>query len=131
MKKNTIYWLCWLSPGSFTANVYIQIVDRLPQAEDFQWPDNAYAVQAYQRTDLVDDAGIEYYGKEEAVGPLWYHPDSQIHSLVEVEARDNPADEILIANMRGNDWTHMIYTRWNNWPQPYKQETIRIAGHSQ
>jgi hypothetical protein len=127
VQKKTRYWLKWMATGSFATNESIESVDALPHVQDLIWPDRAYAVQAYQRTDIVDGEGNEYKGKEQDVGPLWYHPDSFIRSLEDVRSRNDPDDKILISNMENNQWSHVIYSRWGNWPQPYEAKRMKIA----
>lgn len=89
-----------------------------------KWPDNAYAFAVIRRTDIVD--GTERFkGKVEQVGPHYYHPDSKIETFAEVEKNPH-ATRILLDNMRCNKWDKLVWARWGNWPQPYREGEIVV-----
>jgi hypothetical protein len=118
VKKQMVYWLTFVSPGSFVANESSVMVGALPDPQDVSFPESAYAFTMHRREDVID-GDKEYRGKAEQVGPTYYHSDSKIETLAEV--RKNPrASRILVSNMECNRWPSIIWTRWGNWPQPYE-----------
>ena len=82
-----------------------------------EWPENAYSFQMYQREDVVEGDKV-YKGEPKAIGKMCYHPDSSVESLASVR-KNRPNERTLIANMEGNHWGHIIWSRWGNWPQPF------------
>lgn len=117
MDRVTAKFVRFWSPGLVVANNWERPIDSLdPYA--VEWPDNAYAFTLHERVD-VHDGPEKFAGKERQVGPMYYHPDSRVETLTEVEARNAPGDRILIRNMRNNDWPTIVWSRWNNWPQPF------------
>ncbi|MEN6549998.1 MAG: hypothetical protein ABFE07_28475 [Armatimonadia bacterium] len=124
MKKVRVSWITYLMPGLLVGENWDKDCEPGIDPEDVEWPKNAYAFRIMERTDVVHD-GETYKGKAEQVGPLYYHPDSRVETLEEV--RQNPrATDTLISNMRCNKWNRIIWTRWNNWPQPYEAKEIRV-----
>ncbi len=120
MKKNCHTFVEFQSPGILFAEMWTRDVNSTdPNA--VEWPDNAYAFRMFQREDLVDN-GKTYKGEAEQIGPTYYHPDSRIETLAEVEARNDERDKILVSNMKGNKWPAIVWTRWNNFPQPYDEK---------
>lgn len=116
MNKLTFHTIRFFSPGSFCAN----ISDHPGSTTDpykVVWPQNAFCFQFIDREDVVD-GDATYTGKEVQIGPTFFHPDSKIETLAEV--RRNPkASHILITNMECNNWTHVVWSRWETNPQPF------------
>lgn len=124
MKKTTVLYARYLAPGSFVANEWTAPVDSL-DPRDVPWPDRAYAFTLHRREDVID-GDQTFTGKAEQIGPTYYHPDSKVESLDEVRGNPN-ATSILVSNMKMNGWTHIVWSRWGNWPQtfdPAKDEVI-------
>jgi hypothetical protein len=116
MKRQTVRVAQFWSPGVIVAEAWSKEVASLdPYA--VEWPDSAYAFTLHEREDVVEGE-TRYTGKGHQVGPIYYHPDSKIESLEEVE-RNPKASAILVSNMRCNNWSHVVWTRWGNWPQPF------------
>ena len=124
MERVTVRYVRFLSPGSFCANEWtVPIVSVDPQA--VTWPENAYAFTMHERVDVLD--GQETFkGEAEQIGPVYYHPDSKVLTQVDVAAKGDPRDRILVQNMKCNGWPAVIYSRWGNWPQPYEADKVRI-----
>lgn len=118
------YWVRFWSPGLVFGNQWTQDIDHLDPAR-IEWPENAYAFSLHQRTDIIDDDDQRFEGKSQQVGPLYYHPKSYVETLEEVKER-LPNERILIDNMECNGYHRIIWTRWNNWPQPYDPDKIAI-----
>jgi hypothetical protein len=123
MKKEIKKWVKFRTPGSFCAEDWNRDVDSFDPSK-IVWPDNAYCFQFYTREDVVD-GDKRYEGKAESVGPLYYHPESKIETLSQVKA--NPkAGRCLVGNMECNGWTHIIWSRWGNWPQPFRKGETEV-----
>jgi len=45
---------------------------------------------------------------------------------VEIAAKGDPRDSILLSNMRCNGWPSVIYSRWGNWPQPFDATKVVV-----
>lgn len=126
MKKETTYWIEFYSPGSFCANTWTKDVDKLPEPNSVEIPENAYSFTLNKREDIID-GDKKYKGTSEQVGPMYYHPDSKVTTLEETRGHSG-ATKTLISNMMCNNWDSVIWTRWGNWPQPFnadKQEVVR------
>ena len=57
---------------------------------------------------------------------MYYHPDSKVEDLKEVEQNPNATDT-LIRNIKNNGWDRIIWTRWGNWPQPFNPTKITLT----
>ena len=116
MERVTKRWANFYFPGMFVANETERDVASL-DPHSVAWPDGAYAFALYERTELHDGPDV-YTGKAQRVGPLYYHPDSKVETLAEVEA-NRPGERILISNMRCNGWSAVVWSRYGNWPRPF------------
>jgi len=92
--------------------------------KDMKFPKNAYAFEIYEQENIVDGEKV-FIGEAKRIGPMYYHPDSKIETLAQVKGNPN-ASKTLISNMECNKWDKVIWTRWNNWPQPYKKGRMKI-----
>lgn len=122
--KQMKYWVIFYTPGSFVADTWTKDYAKLPQPHEVEIPENAYAFQIYQRTDIVED-GKTYKGDAEQIGKTYYHPDSLVTNLEQTKNHKN-ASEILIRNMECNKWESVVWTRWGNWPQPYDDKKMEV-----
>ncbi len=123
MKKVMKFFAEFLAPGSFVAeNWAVEVKSTDPYS--VEWPENAYAFAIYAREDVVDGDNT-YKGEPQQVGPTYYHPDSKVESLEEVEVNSN-ATQILVENMKANGWSHIVWSRWGNWPQPFDPNKARV-----
>lgn len=108
MHKVTKYFARFFSPGTFVADDW-RVEVPSPNPEAIAWPTRAYCFQVVKREDIVDDGAV-FTGKEERVGPTYYHPDSKVEHLAQVKLR---ADcHILARNMECNDWPFVVWSRW-------------------
>ncbi|MDP1712450.1 MAG: hypothetical protein Q8K86_08335 [Candidatus Nanopelagicaceae bacterium] len=131
MEKKRKFWVKFLAPGFLVGEDWIEELDGFEDPDDVEWPDGAYAFTMHQRDDVVDDDGVEFKGEPKQTGPVYYHPDSKIESLAEV-AKNPQATKMLLDNMRCNEWTHVVWTRWGNWPQCFdpKKTTVLKRIHT-
>jgi len=68
----------------------------------------------------------ELDGRAVATSPMHYLG-GRILSLADVEARNDPADRILISNMRANGWDRVIEnTNSYRWVQPFGKNDILL-----
>lgn len=125
MERVTKRWANFYFPGSFVANETERDVESL-DPHSVAWPDGAYAFALYERTDLHDGPDT-YTGKAKRIGPLYYHPDSKVETLEEVE-RNHPGERILISNMRCNRWPAVVWSRYGGWPQPFDAAKACVLG---
>lgn len=127
MRKVTKYFAVFVTPGAFFADNWHEEITEAATKDpaSIAWPDNAYAFTIDERIDVEDLDGTTYTGKVRQLGPTYYHPDSKVESYAQV--LENPAaTNILRTNMRSNNWAHIVWTRWGNWPQPYDPATITV-----
>jgi len=115
-------WVEYWAPGIIVGERWTEDINH-SDPKKVEWPANAYAFAIFERQDIIED-GTRYEGKAKQIGPLYYHPDSRIETLEQVESKGN--EPILIDNMKSNKMDKIIWTRWNNWPQPYNDKKIRI-----
>lgn len=118
MERKLVRYLCFSAPGSFVANQWTVEVAGNFEADNFDgWPDNAYAFTLHERLDIVDGDSV-FRGDPKQIGPTYYHPDSKVEDY-EAVSKNPTATEILLSNMRYNGWSHIVWSRWGNWPQPF------------
>lgn len=128
MLKITLYYAKFMMIGALTSEDLVVSVES-PDPNHVEFPDSAYAFSIHERTDVVDEGEV-YRGVNKQIGPLYYHPESKVMTLKEIEERNDPRDRILLENMRCNGWDSMIFSRWGNWPQPYNSDRICILESS-
>ena len=128
MKKQTKYWIRFYTPGILFAETWDINCDSEPNPKEIEFPDSAYAFTIHKRTDIIDRGNI-YKGKARQIGNMYYHPDSKVEDLKEVEQNPNATDT-LIRNIKNNGWDRIIWTRWGNWPQPFDPTKITILERS-
>ncbi len=127
MKKETVYYVEFWAPGCFVGESWtVDVNDSDP--ENVEWPDEAYAFCMYKREDVIDGKK-KFKGDSKQIGPMYYHPDSKIENLEEV-SRNPKATSTLIGNMKSNKWSHLIWSRWGNWPQPFDPKKTKILTKS-
>ncbi len=80
------------------------------------------------RFKTIDKTGADWSVITETIGesPMHYLG-GEILTLEEIEARNDPKDEILISNMKGNDWNRIIQNK-NSWliTQPFLDGDLLI-----
>ena len=124
MLKITFFYVKFKLIGAIASeDLVVSIENTDPNFVEF--PNNAYAFSIHERTDVADEGEV-YRGKDKQIGPLYYHPESKVMTLKEIEELNDQRDRILLENMRCNGWDAMIFTRWGNWPQPYRSDRICI-----
>lgn len=123
MKKQTIFFVQFFAPGAIVAESWTHNIP-CPDQKQIKWPDHAYCCRIYQREDVVDGKNV-YRGEPKKIGPLWFHPDSKVETLAEVR-KNGKATSTLISNMEINGWTHIVWSRWGNWPQPFDAKKDRV-----
>ena len=123
MKKVIVRYVRFYAPGSFCAEDWTEDAPSLDPSE-IAIPDNAYAFTLHERTD-VEDGDETYQGAAVQVGPVYYHPGSKVETLAEVGEHPK-GNETLLSNMRCNNWDRIIWSRWNNWPQPFDDTKATI-----
>lgn len=118
MTKTIKYFARFLSPGSFVSNEWLVGINGI-DPYSIEWPENAYAFTLHKRAEIMEEGGTLFVGNMEQIGPMYFHPDSVVESLEEVY-KNPKKTETLISNMIGNGWSHIVWSRWGNWPQPFE-----------
>lgn len=119
MEKKTRRFVEFFSPGSFFGDSWSEETATMDPYH-IEWPDNAYMFAFYEQ-DVVIDGDETFYGERRKVSPNYYHPDSVVESLPEVERNPHSTD-MLIRNMKTNAFPCIVWSRWGNWPQPFYPE---------
>lgn len=127
MKKELKRFVTFLAPGAFVGESWTQDIESADPME-VTWPTNAYAFTMHEREDVVDGE-TRYSGKAVQIGPMYYHPDSKIETLEEVK-RNPRRGSSLVGNMECNEWDRVIWTRWGNWPQPFRGGEVEVLRHN-
>jgi len=122
MKKTTKYFREFWYRGIIVGEQYLEEVEKIDL--NIIWPKGAYAVAFYEREDIVDK-GKTYKGNLKQIGKLLYHPDSKIETLKQVKV-NHPEKRILIENMETNNYKSIIWTRFEDWPQPFDEKETEI-----
>ena len=126
----TAHFVTFYSPGTFCAETTTKPIDG--------WNvDDAVAMAAL----ITERHAAKPYGfrfttrgrkddeldsKELEASPMYYIG-GKVETLAEVEARNDPGEQILISNMRCNGWSRVWTTTegWR-WTQPLKAEDVVI-----
>jgi len=124
MKKVKEYWIVFYSPGTIVANTWSKDIEKPVKPENVEWPDNAYAFELCERENIIEND--ETYKGKVIKSKMYYHPNSKLSTLKEIKATNDRRDATLIRNMENNNWNRVIFTRWGNWPQPYKPEEMEV-----
>lgn len=104
----------FMAPGTIFANDFTR---EFQPGEHIEWPDRAYCCKLGRQT-------VQIVGDEVLRGAVkwdprtFYHPLSIIQTIDQVK-RNPSASEILVRNMECNRWDRVVWSRWQNWPQPY------------
>lgn len=122
MNKRTVYYVVFHAPGLIVGDTWEQEVTG-DDPRQVQWPPNAYCFDMYHRVDVIDGEDV-YTGKPTKLG-RYYHRDSKVETLEQVRRNPN-ATSVLIQNMIGNGCSHIIWSRWGTWAQPYDPKEIEI-----
>ena len=125
MDKTVRRFVRFWTPRSFIADSWDVDVESLDPAK-IEWPEEAYAFTLHEQP-IVHDGPDTFNGNVTKIGGWYYHPDSKVESLAEV--RENPkCTSILISNMKVNHWSHLVWSRWGNWPQPFDPSKDVVLG---
>lgn len=126
MKKVTVQYPVFYSPGSFTADSWSgEAVDGVIDPRIVEFPANAYAFDICERTDVIDDDGTVFRGAVRTLRQYW-HPASRVTTVADVKAMDDTKNNILVRNMECNGWSAVVWSRWNNWPQPWNETCMEV-----
>ena len=88
---------------SFTSDLVSMAVDN-QGLSGLEWPDRAYAVRFYSRTETESDGEI-LVGKRRDVSPVTYRYGT-VRTIDEV--RESMPGSILLRNMEGNGWDKVV-----------------------
>lgn len=123
MEKKTVYFVTYYSPGTFFFNEWDEVVEST-DPDQIVWPDNAFSFTLHKREDVHDNDQI-YRGTPEQLGGYFFHPDSKVETIEEVLKNPN-SNNILKLNVEANNWTHIAWSRWNNYPTPFNPHKDKV-----
>lgn len=122
------HFVTFYSPGTFTSETSDREVEswdvgaakKMAHGINERYGATPYAF----RFSTMGRGARDLNSKEIATSPLYYLG-GRIETLAEVEARNDPKEEILRSNMRGNGW-HKIIVNDNSWrvTQPLKDTDV-------
>ncbi len=104
-----------------------QMSQRDPREAVIMAPESSYAFRFYEVTKALD------LGADFKVTPVarnhsaWHYIDGQIFTVADVEARQDPSDEILISNMKCNGYDRVVKCRTGNWV-PMSEGDVVVGG---
>lgn len=112
-------------PGAFVSETSaVSIAERCPKVAAAMAPDSAYAFRFFDRRE-VEVEGEKLVGNPTNESPTYYIGGE----LMDYDAvRDRvPNNEILLSNMRGNRWEHVVRTRFGNFQPLNEGDQILVA----
>lgn len=128
------HFVTFYSPGTFTAEITTKPIDAwsVPVALEMmadikeRYGATPYGFQ-FSTRGRADD---ELDSKVIATGPMHY-VNVKVETLVEIEARNDPKEEILRSNMRCNGWDRVATTTtgWK-WTQPLREGDVIVEAAS-
>lgn len=123
------HFVTFYSPGTFVAEQTIQDIDAwdtsaaMAMAASISERYNAkpYGFRFSTRTRGPDDLDSVV----SSTSPMYYLPHCKVETLEEIEARNDPKESILRANMRGNGYDRIVVTTegWK-WTQPLSANDV-------
>lgn len=129
MKKTVEFFARFWTPGLVFGEDWTQPIET-DDPRAVTWPDRAYAFTLHRQEIVTDDAGARFEGTPTQVGKTYYHPDSKVLTLADVRAHPefSKPGSCLASNMECNRWSHVVLSRWGNWPQPFDSAKAEILG---
>jgi hypothetical protein len=122
------HFVTFYSPGTFVHEVTTRAIDKWDVDKAVEMARGI--VERYNARPY----GFRFSTRARSAGELdskvtresaMYYLGGKVETLAEVEARNDPKEEILRANMRGNDWPRIIVNdnSWR-WTQPLEDDDV-------
>jgi hypothetical protein len=131
MKK---HFVTFYSPGTFMAENSVKEIEawdvKVAQRMADEITERYNAIPYGFRFHTMTRQAGEWEPKCTATSPMYYMPHCKVETLAEIEARNDPKEEILRSNMRGNGWDKIVVTTkgWR-WTQPLLANEVVLHGH--
>jgi len=128
----TRHFVTFMSPGTFVAEQTTKEIDAWDvdaakaMAEGITERHGATPYGFYFYT-MERDSG-DWEPRQTAKSPMCYLPHCKVETLEEIEARNDPNEEILRSNMRCNGWNRVVSsTRGWRWTQPLRDDDVVLS----
>lgn len=123
MKK---HYVTFFSPGTFFSEHTTKEIDKWDVKKAMKMADNIverYSATPYGFRFTTRGRTADDFDSKELARSNMYYLGGRIETLEEVEARNDPKEEILRSNMRCNKWDKIIVNE-NSWRmvQPFEEE---------
>jgi hypothetical protein len=126
MKKTIKYWFSYSQDyGRFFPEYTSVDCEEHTRITDIEWPEHAYSAIKKSQEIIDDNGSIFKGGVKEVDGITYYHPDCKILNTEQVKEQV-PDNEILLDNMRINEWDEVLQTpRGRIYNLPKKYEVVK------
>ena len=124
MKGKTMkaHFVSFLSPGTFVSEETVKpieswdIDEAVAMSRDIT---ERYNARPYAFRFLTRERGPDDLDSHETERSGLYFLGGVVETVEQVEARNDPSERILLANMKGNDWDRVVVNKnsWS-WTQP-------------
>lgn len=123
------HFVTFYSPGTFVAEQTIQEIDAwdtsaataMAVSISERYNAKPYGFRFSTRTRGPDDLDSVV----SSTSPMYYLPHCKVETLEEIEARNDPKESILRANMRGNGYDRIVVTtEGRKWTQPLSANDV-------
>jgi hypothetical protein len=126
------HFVTFYSPGTFVAESSIkeidswdvQVAQRLAASIEERHGAKPYGFRFSTRTRGPDDLDSAVSN----TSPMYYLPHCKVETLDQIEARNDPREEILRSNMRSNGYDRIVVTTegWK-WTQPLSANDVVLT----
>lgn len=125
------HYVTFYSPGTFVAEESTREIDSWDVAKARAMADSIverYGAQPYGFQFSTRARGANDFDPKEVARSPMHYVHCKVETLAEIEARNDPKEDILRSNMRANGWKKIVVTtRGWRWTQPLKDGDVVLA----
>jgi len=118
MKATTRHYIDFTQVEGFFHGCEVRQVETrdIGGVKDSDWPERAFCFKFFDRTVTTTEDGEELLGKPKNYSSVYYHKGAKLLNAEDIRngAMGDGDHEILLSNMKGNDWNQVVLTKFGN-----------------